>query len=189
MANIAHHTPDAAPALSVATAVMNGEPCLDAASLAALLGCAPHHVLHQLAKRMDFPCPLVDVSCRVRYWRAVDVLLWLYQTGTTRAMGLADLAAPRLDAAGLADLLGCTRQHAADHIATRADFPPPCINVSRRRCRDFFDMILVKLYRFAFLRQYLSQLRQLVRIKLDPHRSLKRLRHRCGIENRCARAG
>ena len=132
MANIAHHTPDAAPALSVATAVMNGEPCLDAASLAALLGCAPHHVLHQLAKRMDFPCPLVDVSCRVRYWRAVDVLLWLYQTGTTRAMGLADLAAPRLDAAGLADLLGCTRQHAADHIATRADFPPPCINVSRR---------------------------------------------------------
>ncbi|MCD2163828.1 helix-turn-helix transcriptional regulator [Comamonas koreensis] len=128
----AWHNPAAAPALCVATAVMNGEPCLDAASLAALLGCAPHHVQHQLAKRLDFPRPLIDVSCRVRYWRAVDVLRWLYQPGTTRAMGLADLAAPRLDAAGLADLLGCTRQHAADHIATRADFPPPCINVSRR---------------------------------------------------------
>lgn len=128
----AWHTPAAAPVLCVATAVMNGEPCLDAASLAALLGCAPHHVLHQLAKRLDFPHPMVDVSCRVRYWRAVDALRWLYQPGTTRAMELADLAAPRLDAAGLADLLGCTRQHAADYIATRADFPLPCINVSRR---------------------------------------------------------
>ena len=122
----------ASTAVSVEAEIMDGVPCLDAASLAVLLGCAPHHVLHQLAKRFDFPRPLVDLSCRLRYWRAADVLRWLHQPGSTRVMCLADLTAPRLDTDGLADLLGCTRQHAADHIATRADFPLPCINVSRR---------------------------------------------------------
>ena len=120
------------PVTCVATAVMDGVPCLDAASLAAFLGCAPHHVLNQLAVRFDFPRPMIQLSHRVRYWRACDVLQWVYQPGVTRALVIADLAAPRLDTAGLADLLGCTSDHATAVITRRADFPKPCINVSNR---------------------------------------------------------
>ncbi|MFE1573172.1 hypothetical protein ACFIQG_15305 [Comamonas odontotermitis] len=119
-------------AKGVEVETMHGVSCLSASSLAALLGCAPHHVQYQLAKRMDFPRPLMDKNCRVRYWRADDVLHWLHRSGAARIMGLADLAAPRVDTVGLAQLLGCTRQHASDHIATRAGFPLPCVNVSRR---------------------------------------------------------
>ena len=133
--NAPHQTPfkrSAAPAVAdIATAVMNGVQCLDTSGLAALLGCAPHHVRHHLGHRIDFPAPFIDLSPRLRYWRVIDVLQWLYQPGM-RALSLSDLGAPRLDVAGIADLLGCSRQHAADVIAKRKDFPPPCINVSNR---------------------------------------------------------
>ncbi|MFN3735197.1 helix-turn-helix transcriptional regulator [Comamonas testosteroni] len=122
----------AAPAVAdIATAVMNGVQCLDTSGLAALLGCAPHHVRHHLGHRLDFPAPFIDLSPRLRYWRVIDVLQWLYQPGM-RALSVADLGAPRLDVAGIADLLGCSRQHATAVIAKRKDFPPPCINVSNR---------------------------------------------------------
>lgn len=39
---------------------------------------------------------------------------------------------PRLDTAGIAALLGVTREHATDRITKRPDFPKPYINVSRR---------------------------------------------------------
>ena len=108
-----------------------GVPCLDVAGLAALLGCARHHVVHRLAPQPGFPRPVIHISCTVRYWRSSDVLQWLHRPGG-RAMSLADLDAPRLNTAGIAALLGCTRQHAADNVTKRVDFPPPCINVSNR---------------------------------------------------------
>lgn len=111
--------------------VATGVPCLDVAGLAALLGCARHHVVHRLALQRGFPRPLIYISCTVRYWRSSDVLQWLRGPGV-RAMSLADLEAPRLNTAGIADLLGCTREHAADNVTKRVDFPPPCVNVSRR---------------------------------------------------------
>lgn len=41
-------------------------------------------------------------------------------------------SAPRLDTAGIAALLGCTRQHVTSRLTKRVDFPKPFINVSRR---------------------------------------------------------
>lgn len=41
-------------------------------------------------------------------------------------------SAPRLDTAGIAELLGCTRQHVTSRVTKRVDFPKPFINVSRR---------------------------------------------------------
>lgn len=40
--------------------------------------------------------------------------------------------APRLDTAGIAAILGVTREHVTDRITKRPDFPKPFINVSRR---------------------------------------------------------
>lgn len=40
--------------------------------------------------------------------------------------------APRLDTAGIAALLGCTREHVTNRVTKRLDFPKPFINVSRR---------------------------------------------------------
>lgn len=111
--------------------VATGVPCLDVAGLAALLGCARHHVVQRLALQHDFPRPLIYISHTVRYWRSSDVLQWLNRTGA-RALRLADLDAPRLDTAGIADLLGCTREHAAGNVTKRVDFPPPCVNISSR---------------------------------------------------------
>lgn len=39
---------------------------------------------------------------------------------------------PRLDTAGIAALLGCTREHVTNRVTKRLDFPKPFINVSRR---------------------------------------------------------
>lgn len=41
-------------------------------------------------------------------------------------------SAPRLDTAGIAELLGCTRQHVTSRLTKRLDFPKPFINASRR---------------------------------------------------------
>ena len=41
-------------------------------------------------------------------------------------------SAPRLDTAGIAALLGLSREHVTDRITKRVDFPKPYINVSRR---------------------------------------------------------
>ena len=48
---------------------------------------------------------------------------------TTNPMGSA---IPRLDTAGIAELLGVTRVHVTDRITKRPDFPKPFINVSCR---------------------------------------------------------
>lgn len=39
---------------------------------------------------------------------------------------------PRLDTAGIAALLGLSREHVTDRLTKRVDFPKPYINVSRR---------------------------------------------------------
>lgn len=41
-------------------------------------------------------------------------------------------SAPRLDTAGIAQLLGLSREHVTDRLTKRLDFPKPYINVSRR---------------------------------------------------------
>lgn len=41
-------------------------------------------------------------------------------------------SAPRLDTAGIAALLGLSREHVTDRLTKRVDFPKPYINVSRR---------------------------------------------------------
>lgn len=52
---------------------------------------------------------------------------------TTTAQGQTSISsAPRLDTAGIAALLGCTRQHVTSRLTKRVDFPKPFINVSRR---------------------------------------------------------
>ncbi|VUZ28965.1 Uncharacterised protein [uncultured Comamonas sp.] len=42
------------------------------------------------------------------------------------------MSVPRLDTAGIAELLGLSREHVTDRIIKRVDFPRPFINVSRR---------------------------------------------------------
>lgn len=52
---------------------------------------------------------------------------------TTTAQSQTSISsAPRLDTAGIAALLGCTRQHVTSRLTKRVDFPKPFINVSRR---------------------------------------------------------
>ncbi|ASI68532.1 hypothetical protein BA022_08155 [Diaphorobacter nitroreducens] len=38
----------------------------------------------------------------------------------------------RVDTAGIAALLGCTRAHVTDRLTKRPDFPKPFINVSQK---------------------------------------------------------
>ena len=52
-------------------------------------------------------------------------------TATTTHSTMAS-SVPRLDTAGIAALLGCTRQHVTSRVTKRVDFPRPYINVSRR---------------------------------------------------------
>lgn len=52
---------------------------------------------------------------------------------TTTAQSQTSISStPRLDTAGIAALLGCTRQHVTSRLTKRVDFPKPFINVSRR---------------------------------------------------------
>lgn len=39
---------------------------------------------------------------------------------------------PRVDTAGIAALLGCTRAHVTDRLTKRPDFPRPIVNVSQK---------------------------------------------------------
>lgn len=50
---------------------------------------------------------------------------------TTQASSITNNV-PRLDTAGIATMLGVTREHVTDRITKRPDFPKPYINVSRR---------------------------------------------------------
>lgn len=50
---------------------------------------------------------------------------------TTNLAAMAS-SAPRLDTAGIAALLGLSREHVTDRLTKRVDFPKPYINVSRR---------------------------------------------------------
>ena len=49
---------------------------IDAAACAALLGVSRQHFTDRIAKRQDFPRPVVDFSPRSRRWRYADVLRW-----------------------------------------------------------------------------------------------------------------
>lgn len=51
--------------------------------------------------------------------------------GTTTHSTMAS-SVPRLDTAGIAVLLGLSREHVTDRLTKRVDFPKPYINVSRR---------------------------------------------------------
>lgn len=42
------------------------------------------------------------------------------------------MTTPRVDTAGIAALIGCTRQHVTGRLTKRPDFPKPFINISRR---------------------------------------------------------
>lgn len=55
----------------------------------------------------------------------------------SRAIGAAEEVAccyvpARIDTAGIAALLGCTRAHVTDRLTKRPDFPKPFINVSQK---------------------------------------------------------
>lgn len=52
-------------------------PRLDTAAIAAMLGVTREHVTDRITKRPDFPKPFINVSRRLRYWRASDVLAWM----------------------------------------------------------------------------------------------------------------
>lgn len=64
-------TPTAQSQTSISSA-----PRLDTAGIAALLGCTRQHVTSRLTKRVDFPKPFINVSRRIRYWRASDIKAW-----------------------------------------------------------------------------------------------------------------
>lgn len=49
---------------------------IDAAAAAALLGVSRQHFTDRIAKRPDFPRPVVNFSPRSRRWRYADVLKW-----------------------------------------------------------------------------------------------------------------
>lgn len=49
---------------------------IDAAAAASLLGVSRQHFTDRIAKRPDFPRPVVNFSPRSRRWRYADVLKW-----------------------------------------------------------------------------------------------------------------
>ena len=51
---------------------------------------------------------------------------------TTENQNAMASSTPRLDTAGIAALLGLTREYVTDHVTKRVDFPKPFINVSRK---------------------------------------------------------
>lgn len=52
-------------------------PRLDTAGIAAMLGVTREHVTDRITKRPDFPKPFINVSRRLRYWRASDIHAWM----------------------------------------------------------------------------------------------------------------
>lgn len=52
-------------------------PRLDTAGIAALLGVTREHVTDRITKRLDFPKPFINVSRRLRFWRASEVQAWM----------------------------------------------------------------------------------------------------------------
>lgn len=60
----------------------NNVPRLDTAGIAALLGVTRAHVTDRISKRPDFPKPFINVSRRLRYWRASEVQKWM-ELGST----------------------------------------------------------------------------------------------------------
>ena len=59
---------------------------------------------------------------------------FLAMATTTPSANSAAMASsvPRLDTAGIAALLGLSREYVTDQITKRVDFPKPFINVSRK---------------------------------------------------------
>ena len=59
---------------------------------------------------------------------------FLAMATTTQSANSAAMASsvPRLDTAGIAELLGLTREYVTDCVTKRVDFPKPFINVSRK---------------------------------------------------------
>lgn len=56
-------------------------PRLDTAGIAAMLGVTREHVTDRITKRTDFPKPFINVSRRLRYWRASDIHAWMTRGG------------------------------------------------------------------------------------------------------------
>ena len=55
---------------------ISSTPPLDTPGIVAPLGCTRQHVTSRLTKRVDFPKPFINVSRRIRYWRASDIKAW-----------------------------------------------------------------------------------------------------------------
>ena len=53
------------------------------------------------------------------------------KTSSANSAAMAS-SVPRMDTAGIAALLGLTREYVTDHVTKRVDFPKPFINVSRK---------------------------------------------------------
>lgn len=45
---------------------------------------------------------------------------------------MSTITTSRIDTSGIAQILGCSRQHATDRITKRPDFPKPIVNVSQK---------------------------------------------------------
>lgn len=45
---------------------------------------------------------------------------------------MSNITTARVDTEGIAQILGCTRQHVTSRLTKRPDFPKPIINVSRK---------------------------------------------------------
>ncbi len=58
-------------------AMASSVPRLDTAGIAALLGVTREHATDRITKRPDFPKPYINVSRRLRFWRASDVHAWM----------------------------------------------------------------------------------------------------------------
>lgn len=62
-------------------AMASSVPRLDTAGIAALLGVTREHATDRITKRPDFPKPYINVSRRLRFWRASEVQAWLLKGG------------------------------------------------------------------------------------------------------------
>lgn len=58
-------------------AMASSVPRLDTAGIAALLGVTREHATDRITKRPDFPKPYINVSRRLRFWRASEVQAWM----------------------------------------------------------------------------------------------------------------
>lgn len=63
---------------------------LDARGIADRYALSPKYVTDKLVKRHDFPAPVVDLTQKLRKWRATDVAAYLGKRQSRAAMSSAD---------------------------------------------------------------------------------------------------